>query len=241
MIAAAGIASRRGAEDLLRAGRVWVNGETAAVGDSVDTERDIVSVDGRPIHAEPRAYWLVHKPRGVLTTVRDTHGRRTVLDLLPDRSLRLFPVGRLDLDTEGLVLLTNDGELAHVLLHPSFGTEREYEVVVRGRISRETLRRLAAGVTLEDGPTAPATVANLRYRAEFDTSVFRLILIEGKKRQIRRALAFLGHPVTGLLRVRMGSLHLGTLAAGEARPLDDEEVSALAAHAAKAKTGPRRG
>lgn len=239
MIAAAGIASRRGAEDLLRAGRVCVNGEIAAVGDSVDPERDVVSVDGRSLRAEPRAYWMVHKPRGVLTTVRDTHGRRTVLDLLPERSHRLFPVGRLDLDTEGLVLLTNDGELAHMLLHPSFESEREYEVEVRGRISREALRRLAAGVELEDGLTAPARVEQLRHRAESDTSLFRLVLIEGKKRQIRRALAFLGHPVTALLRVRMGSLQLGSLAAGEARPLTDDEVRALTDPAARASDGLR--
>jgi 23S rRNA pseudouridine2605 synthase len=241
VIAAAGIASRRGAEELLRAGRVCVNGETAAVGDSVDPERDSVSVDGRSLDAEPRTYWLVHKPRGVITTVRDTHRRRTVVDLLPDRSLRLFPVGRLDLDTEGLVLLTNDGELAHVLLHPSFESEREYEVVVRGRISAEKLRRLAIGVPLEEGLTAPAKVADMHYRAESDTSVFRLILIEGKKRQIRRALKFLGHPVMALLRVRMGPLELGSLAVGEARKLDDDEVSALTAHAAEVnrETRPR--
>jgi 23S rRNA pseudouridine2605 synthase len=184
---------------------------------------------------------LVHKPRGVITTVRDTHGRRTVVDLLPDRSLRLFPVGRLDLDTEGLVLLTNDGELAHVLLHPSFESEREYEVVVRGRISAEKLRRLATGVPLEEGLTAPAKVSEMRYRAENDTSVFRLILIEGKKRQIRRALAFLRHPVIALLRVRMGPLQLGSLAVGEARQLDDDEVAALTAHAAEVnrETRPR--
>ena len=217
-----------------------MNGETAAVGDSVDPERDSVSVDGRSLDAEPRAYWMVHKPRGVLTTVRDTHGRRTVLDLLPEQSLRLFPVGRLDLDTEGLVLLTNDGELAHVLMHPSFESEREYEVVVRGRISRETLRRLAAGVKLEDGLTAPASVAQVGYDVEDDTSVFRLILVEGKKRQIRRALAFLGHPVIGLLRVRMGPLQLGVLAAGEARPLDEDEIFALAAHAAEVNPVARR-
>jgi len=241
VIAAAGVASRRGAEDLLRAGRVRVNGEIATVGDSVDPERDTVSVDGRPLHAEAPAYWLVHKPRGVLTTVRDTHGRRTVLDLVPDHSQRLFPVGRLDLDTEGLVLLTNDGELAHVLLHPSFESEREYEVVVRGRISGDSLRQLAKGVRLDDGLTAPATVSARRYSAEADTSVFRLILIEGKKRQIRRALAFLGHPVVALLRVRMGPLELGALAAGESRLLNDDEIAALVAYAATASPEPRRG
>lgn len=238
MIAAAGVASRRGAEDLLRAGRVRVNGEIASLGDSVDAERDVVTVDGRTLHAEPPAYWLLHKPRGVLTTVRDTHGRPTVLDFLPERMPRLFPVGRLDLDTEGLVLLTNDGELAHVLLHPSFESEREYEVTASGRIARDAQRRLAEGVELDDGLTAPATVGRVRYDAASDTSVFRLTLIEGKKRQIRRALAFLGHPVRALLRIRMGTLRLGDLAAGDARPLEDDEIRALRERAAKAQSRP---
>jgi 23S rRNA pseudouridine2605 synthase len=241
VIAAAGLTSRRGAEALLREGRVRVNGEVASLGDSVDAERDVVTVDGRTLLAEPPAYWLVHKPRGVLTTLRDTHGRRTVVDLLPDRSLRLFPVGRLDLETEGLVLLTNDGELAHVLLHPSYESEREYEVTVAGRISREALRRLAEGVELEDGLTAPATVGRLRRDAGSDASVFRLTLIEGKKRQIRRALAQLGHPVTALRRLRMGPLQLGDLAAGAARPLAADEVRALRALAARAQARPRKG
>jgi 23S rRNA pseudouridine2605 synthase len=238
VIAAAGVASRRGAEDLLRAGRVRVNGEIASLGDSVDAERDVVTVDGRTLHAEPPAYWLLHKPRGVLTTVRDTHGRPTVLDFLPERMPRLFPVGRLDLDTEGLVLLTNDGELAHVLLHPSFESEREYEVRVSGRIARDAQRRLAEGVELDGGLTAPATVGRVRYDAASDTSVFRLTLIEGKKRQIRRALAFLGHPVRALLRIRMGTLRLGDLAAGDARPLEDDEIRALRERAAKAQSRP---
>lgn len=239
MIAAAGLASRRGAETLLREGRVCVNGEIASLGDSVDPERDVVTVDGRTLRAESPAYWLVHKPRGVLTTVRDTHGRRTVVDLLPDRSRRLFPVGRLDLDTEGLVLLTNDGELAQVLLHPSYESEREYEVTVSRRISRDALRRLGEGVELDDGLTAPATVGHVRFDRSADTSVFRLTLIEGKKRQIRRALAFLGHPVTALLRVRMGTLRLGDLAAGEARPLEVGEIRALRERTATAQPRPR--
>jgi 23S rRNA pseudouridine2605 synthase len=163
-----------------------------------------------------------------------------VIDLLPDRSLRLFPVGRLDLETEGLVLLTNDGELAHVLLHPSFESEREYEVCVSGRIPREALRQLATGVTLKGGLTAPARVGRVRYDSATDTSVFRLTLIEGKKRQIRRALDSLGHPVTALLRLRMGPLRLGDLAAGAARPLSDDEIRALARAAAKAQPKPRR-
>jgi 23S rRNA pseudouridine2605 synthase len=227
IIAAAGLASRRGAEDLLRAGRVRVNDRPAALGDSADPERDVVAVDGKPLQAQRHAYWMVNKPRGVLTTVRDTHGRATVVDLLPDRAPRLFPVGRLDRDTEGLVLLTNDGELAHVLLHPSFGSEREYRVTVVGRIAPRTLRRLAAGVPLDDGVTAPARVGRATFEANSQKSSFQLTLVEGRKRQIRRALDSLGHPVVALRRIRMGPLRLGRLPAGQARPLTGREIRAL--------------
>jgi 23S rRNA pseudouridine2605 synthase len=229
ILAAAGVASRRAAEDLIRAGRVAVNGETAALGASADPERDVVSVDGVPVEREPLAYWLLHKPRGVVTTVRDPEGRETVLDRLPAeaRRFRLFPVGRLDRDTEGLVLLTNDGALAQVLLHPSHGSEREYRVTVSSRVSAGTLRELAAGVLLEEGVTAPARTGPARYDARKDTSCFSLTLIEGRKRQIRRACEALGHPVVRLVRVRMGPLGLGDLASGEARPLDAEERGAL--------------
>jgi 23S rRNA pseudouridine2605 synthase len=241
IIAAAGVASRRGAEELLRAGRVSVNDRPAELGESPDRERDVVAVDGKPLRQETHAYWMVNKPRGVLTTVRDTHGRPTVVDLLPDRSLRLFPVGRLDRDTEGLVLLTNDGELAHVLLHPSFASEREYRVTVAGHVAQRTLRRLAAGVSLDDGVTAPARVQRVAFDPRRQTTSFHLTLIEGRKRQIRRALVALGHPVAALRRVRMGPLRLGRLAAGEARPLSDREVRSLLQRLVQArrKTGRR--
>jgi 23S rRNA pseudouridine2605 synthase len=206
---------------------VRVNDAPAKLGDSADPDRDVVTVDGRPLRAETHAYWMVNKPRGVLTTVRDTHGRSTIVDLLPPGLPRLFPVGRLDRDTEGLVLLTNDGDLAHVLLHPTFGSEREYRVTVTGRIGARELRRLARGVELEEGTTAPAVVGTVTYAAGRDTSRFALTLVEGKKRQIRRALAVLGHPVVGLRRVRMGPLRLGTLPSGEARPLTPREIVAL--------------
>jgi 23S rRNA pseudouridine2605 synthase len=227
IIAAAGVASRRGAEDLLRAGRVSVNDRPAQLGESADPERDVVAVDGKPLREETHAYWMLNKPRGVLTTVRDTHDRPTVVDLLPDRSLRLFPVGRLDRETEGLVLLTNDGELAHVLLHPSFESEREYRATVAGRVAKRTLRRLAAGVPLGDGVTAPARVERVEFDPRSQSTSFHLTLVEGRKRQIRRALAALGHPVTILRRVRMGPLRLGRLPAGEARPLSEREVRTL--------------
>jgi 23S rRNA pseudouridine2605 synthase len=211
----------------LRAGRVRVNDRIATLGESADPERDSVLVDGKPLRAARHAYWMVNKPRGVLSTVRDTHGRPTVVDLLPDRTPRLFPVGRLDRDTEGLVLLTNDGDLAHSLLHPSFESEREYRVTVAGRIARQRLRRLAAGVPLDDGVTAPARVERVSYAADRRTSTFQLTLIEGKKRQIRRALAALGYPVVALQRVRMGPLRLGRLAPGKARPLTGRELREL--------------
>jgi len=230
ILAAAGIASRRAAEDLLRAGRVRVNGEVARLGDSADPERDVVTLDGAAVSREPLAYWMVHKPRGVLTTVREPEGRRTVIDLLPDsarRGARLFPVGRLDRDTEGLVLLTNDGALAQVMLHPSHETEREYRVSVRGRIRAESLRRLAAGVEIDGRPTAPATVGRAEYDADRDTSRFRLTVIEGRNRQIRRALEALGHRVVRLVRVRMGPLRLGALGSGAARRLSPAEHASL--------------
>jgi len=227
ILAAAGVASRRRAEDLLREGRVSVNGRVAALGESADPDRDVVDVDGAPVEREPLAYWVVHKPRGVLTTVHDPEGRPTVLDLLPARGTRLFPVGRLDRNTEGLVLLTNDGRIAQTLLHPSHEVEREYRVTVSGRIAATSLERLAEGVMLEDGLTAPAQVGRATWRPASGTSRFTLTLIEGRKRQIRRALESLGHPVVALLRVRMGPLHLGNLPIGAARPLSPHERRSL--------------
>ncbi len=231
ILAAAGVASRRRAEELIRAGRVRVNGVVAELGQSADPERDEVTLDGVALREERTRYWLVHKPRGVLTTARDPEGRPTVLDLLPRREARLFPVGRLDRDTEGLVLLTNDGPLAHALLHPSLGNEREYRVTVSGAVAPDALRRLEGGIELEDGRTAPARVEAVRRDPANDTTTFQLTLIEGRKRQIRRALAALGHPVRHLLRVRLGPLRLGTLPPGAARPLSTREVSALQRHA----------
>jgi len=227
ILAAAGVASRRRAEDLLREGRVSVNGRVAALGESADPDRDEVDVDGAPVEREPLAYWVVHKPRGVLTTVHDPEGRPTVLDLLPARGTRLFPVGRLDRNTEGLVLLTNDGRIAQTLLHPSHEVEREYRVTVSGRIAATSLERLAEGVMLEDGLTAPAQVGRATWRPASGTSRFTLTLIEGRKRQIRRALESLGHPVVALLRIRMGPLQLGRLPSGAARRLSRRERKSL--------------
>ena len=227
ILAAAGVASRRAAEDLIRAGRVTVNGAVATLGESADADRDAIALDGEPIQREPLEYWIVNKPRGVLTTVSDPQGRSTVIDLAQESTARLFPVGRLDLLSEGLVLLTNDGPLAHSLLHPSFGEEREYRVTVRGSIDRSTLRRISEGVELEDGLTAPARAGAVRFDPETRTTRFALTLVEGKKRQIRRMMSELGHPVVRLVRVRMGPLELGQLASGKARPLRARERRVL--------------
>jgi 23S rRNA pseudouridine2605 synthase len=231
LLAAAGLASRRAAEEWIRAGRVRVDGAVVQIGDRADPERQTITVDGKRVRSSPPASWAVHKPRGLLTTVRDTDGRRTVMDLLPPGLPRLYPVGRLDLDTEGLVLLTNDGALAHALLHPSLGSEREYQVTARGRISEASLDRLASGVELDDGRTAPAEVSAARFDARANATRFVLVLREGRKRQIRRALAALGHPVVRLVRTRLGPLRMGRLPAGAARPLTGGELRTLERHA----------
>lgn len=229
IMARAGVASRRRAEELIRAGRVSVNGVTACLGASADPDEDEISLDGYPLAAEPRIYWILYKPRGVLTTTRDPEGRPTVIDLLPAeaRERRLFPVGRLDLDSEGLLLLTNDGEVAQAMLHPSLGCEKEYRVTARGRLSPTTRRQLAAGVELDDGPMAPCQVGPVRYDPGTDTCTFHMTLREGRKRQIRRAVAARGHPVLRLIRIRMGPLRLGRLRPGQARTLTAAERRAL--------------
>jgi pseudouridine synthase len=241
IIAGAGVASRRRAEQLIRAGRVSVNGVTASLGATADPDRDEVSLDGCPVVAEPRVYWILHKPRGVVTTTRDPEGRPTVLDLLPSeaRGRRLFPVGRLDLDSEGLLLLTNDGEVAQAMLHPSLGCEKEYRVIARGRLSPMTRRVLAAGIELDDGPMAPCRVGPVRYDPGTDASTFHLTLREGRKRQIRRALAARGHPVRRLVRIRMGPLRLGRLRPQQTRTLTAAERQALP-RASSPQTGHER-
>jgi len=233
LLADAGLASRRAAEEWIRAGRVRVNGKIAQLGDGADAGADDVRVDGRRIEAEPRRYWLLHKPQNVLTTTADPWaaeaGRRTVLELLPAaaRRTRLVPVGRLDLNSEGLLLLTNDGAVVQALLHPSHGCEREYRVDVWGNVEPATARKLAGGVELDDGRTNPCDVRVLGYDARQDTSRLVMVLREGRKRQIRRSLRALGHPVRRLLRVRMGPLRLGELPRGHARELTHGEQREL--------------
>lgn len=213
-----------------------VNGRVATLGESADPVLDWIECDGRRVEPEPLVYWIVHKPRGVLSTRSDPDGRATVIDLVPERR-RVFPVGRLDLDSEGLVLLTNDGALTQALLHPSLGNEREYRVTVRGRPSADARSRFERGIPLEDGRTAPARIERSRYDARADCTTLVAILHEGRKRQIRRCWSALGHPVVRLLRTRMGPLRLGRLEPGEARRLRSDERRAVLSHARRLRQG----
>jgi 23S rRNA pseudouridine2605 synthase len=218
-LARAGVASRRRADELIKAGRVVVNGEPGELNTFV-SEHDVVEVDGRRVAPQPLAYVLLHKPAGVVTTARDPHARPTVVELV-DHEARVVPVGRLDADTTGALLLTNDGPLAHRLAHPRYGVEKVYEVEVEGEPADEALRRLAGGVALDDGPTAPARVRRLgRSRLE-------LTLHEGRKHQVKRMLAAVGHPVVGLHRCRYAGLSVDGLAPGEWRELEPAEVGRL--------------
>jgi 23S rRNA pseudouridine2605 synthase len=228
VLARAGVASRRAVEVLVQEGRVRVNGQVAEVGARVDPDVDVIEVDGAVVATRTDlVHYLLHKPAGVITTAKDTHGRPTVVDLVPPEP-RVFPVGRLDADTEGLLLLTNDGELAHRLTHPSHGVEKEYLAQVVGTPSRGALRRLREGVELDDGVTAPAKASLV------GDGVLRLVLHEGRNRQVRRMCEAVGHPVTRLVRTRIGPLTDTRLKAGEWRRLSREEVASLARAAAVA-------
>jgi 23S rRNA pseudouridine2605 synthase len=221
ILARAGFGSRRACDDLIGEGRVTVNGRPAVLGARVDAEHDRVEVDGVAIGVRPGlAYYLLNKPAGVVTTAADTHGRPTVLDVVPAEP-RVFPVGRLDQDTEGLLLLTNDGELAHRLTHPSFGVEKEYLAEVEGRPSRGAVRRLREGVELDDGLTAPAKVSLVA------PTLVRIAIHEGRKRQVRRMCEAVGHPVVRLIRTRIGPITDPQLAPGRWRELTTDEVRAL--------------
>ena len=240
ILAAAGLASRRGSEEWIRNGRVSVNGRVVELGASADPSCDRIEIDGEALELDALDYWVAHKPRGALTTLRDPEGRPTVMDLLPRDGPRLFPVGRLDRETSGLVLLTNDGELTHRLLHPSHESPREYRVTARGEVSPEAILRLESGIRIERQFTAPAQVRDRRYDPESNTTRFRLVLREGRKRQIRRSLEILGHPVKRLVRVSLGPLRLGRLPVGRARRLDPAELAQLRDHVAGLDPKPRK-
>jgi 23S rRNA pseudouridine2605 synthase len=218
-LARAGVASRRRADELIKAGRVTVNGEPGRL-NSVVGAHDRVEVDGREVERQRLRYVLLHKPAGVVTTARDPQGRPTVVELVPDEP-RVVPVGRLDADTTGALLLTNDGPLAHRLAHPRYGVEKTYVAEVEGDPDAETLQRLRDGIELEDGRTAPARARRL------GAGRVELVLHEGRKHQVKRMLAAVGHPVTRLHRSGYAGLTLEGLEPGECRELIDREVELL--------------
>jgi 23S rRNA pseudouridine2605 synthase len=220
-LARAGVASRRRADELIKAGRVTVNGEPGQL-NTVVGARDRVEVDGREVQRQRLRYVLLHKPAGVVTTARDPQGRPTVVELVPDEP-RVVPVGRLDVDTTGALLLTNDGALAHRLAHPRYGVDKTYVADVEGDPDEDALRRLRDGIDLDDGSTAPARARRLgRGRVE-------LVLHEGRKHQVKRMLAAVGHPVTSLHRSAYAGLTLEGLEPGECRELEPLEIGQLSA------------
>ncbi len=218
-LARAGVASRRGADELIKAGRVRVNGEPGQLNTFVQA-RDLVEVDGRPVAKQALAYVLLHKPGGVVTTASDPQGRPTVVDLVAHET-RVVPVGRLDVNTTGALLLTNDGPLAHRLAHPRYGVEKVYEAEVEGEPSDDALERLRGGVELEDGRTSPARARRL------GPTLVELTIHEGRKHQVKRMLEAVGHPVRALERVAFGPLRLGGLEPGESRKLSPAEIERL--------------
>ena len=232
VLARIGLGSRRICEEYIAAGRVTVNGERAVLGRRVDVETDTVAIDGVPVGVRPGlVYLLLNKPTGVVTTASDPQGRPTVVSLVPAEP-RVFPVGRLDLDTEGLLLLTNDGAMTHRLTHPSFGVEKEYIAHVVGEPSRSTLRRLREGVELDDGRTAPAKAALV------GPGIIRLTIHEGRNRQVRRMCEAVGHPVTRLVRTRIGPLADRRLKPGTWRALTTDELRSLERAAAETASTP---
>lgn len=236
LIARAGLASRRAAERLVADGRVRVNGIVARLGDSADPERDRIEVDGRPLRAASDPLHLaVHKPRGYLSSARDERGRRSVLALVDAGGERLWPAGRLDVESEGLMLLTNDGGWANRVLHPRYGTLREYAALVVPRPGRAALDRLRSGVELDDGPARLTSARfappppEVRRTANEEGAWLRVRIAEGRKREVRRLFAAIGCEVARLVRTRLGPLTLAGLTEGQWRPLRPAEVEALSA------------
>jgi 23S rRNA pseudouridine2605 synthase len=227
LIAGSGLASRRKAETLISAGRVTVNGKAVTeLGTKVDPDRDHVKVDGKHLRAaQPYVYLILNKPKHVMSTLDDPGGRTTVKQFLHGVSVRVFPVGRLDFDSEGLMLLTNHGDLAQALLHPRYHVPKTYLIKVKGMLTDEQIDQLQQGVRLDDGMTSPASVKKIR-KAE-QNSWLEITIREGRKHQVKRMLEAVGHPVIKLVRVRMGPLSLGDLEPGAFRFLTDREANAL--------------
>ncbi|TDQ02997.1 MULTISPECIES: pseudouridine synthase [Microbacteriaceae] len=229
VMAAAGVASRRVSEDMIVAGRVTVNGKVVReLGTRVDPEVDQVAVDGTAVQLDTsRRYVMLNKPVGVVSSMRDEQGRPDLSRFTADYPERLFNVGRLDAETSGLLILTNDGELAHVLAHPSFGVTKTYIARVRGVVTPQTIGRLTKGVELEDGPIAADRAKLLQSNPRGDDSLVEITLHSGRNRIVRRMLAEVGHPVVELVRRQFGPLHLGTLKSGQLRDLTKAELGQL--------------
>ncbi|WP_110113013.1 pseudouridine synthase [Bacillus sp. CGMCC 1.16541] len=227
VIAHAGVASRRKAEELIGQGRVKVNGQvTKELGTKVGNQ-DKIEVDGVPLEREEPVYFLLYKPRGIISAANDDKGRKTVVDFFPYTEERIYPIGRLDYETSGLILLTNDGEFANLLMHPKYKIEKTYVAKIKGIPLREKIKQLQKGVVLEDGKTAPAKVKVLSIDKRKQTAIVELVIHEGKNRQVRRMLEAIGHPVLKLKRERYAFLDLRGLNAGEARELSSHEVKQL--------------
>ncbi|MDQ0339184.1 23S rRNA pseudouridine2605 synthase [Caldalkalibacillus uzonensis] len=230
VLAHAGVASRRKAEELIKAGKVKVNGQVVSqLGTLVDPEQDQIAVNEKEIDTERKVYYLFYKPTGVITSVRDPQGRPVVMDFFRQVPERIYPVGRLDRDTSGLLILTNDGELAHRLMHPSFHVDKVYRVTVQGIPKKQKLNKLERGIRLRDGWTAPAKVECLQQDIKQNIAVVRITIHEGRKRQVRRMFKAIGHPVLALHREQYAFLTLKGLKEGEYRQLDAEEVKRLKA------------
>ncbi|MGO0060952.1 pseudouridine synthase [Brevibacillus fluminis] len=228
VLAQAGVASRRSCEELIVSGRVQVNGVTIReLGTKVDPASDVITVDQQPIAREKLVYLLLYKPIGVITSLADPEGRKVVTDLLPGIEQRVYPVGRLDYDTSGLLLLTNDGDLANRLAHPSYELDKVYRARVKGKAEPEEVKMLAKGIMLDDGMTAPGEARIVHYDPQKDQTLLEIVIHEGRNRQVRRMCAAIGHPVVTLERIRIAFLTIGKLRRGEYRHLTPEEVQQL--------------
>jgi 23S rRNA pseudouridine2605 synthase len=227
VIAQAGIASRRKAEQLIIEGKVKVNGKVVTELGTKVSDSDKIEVEGIPVEREERVYFLLYKPRGVISSVRDDKGRKTVIDFFPHVEQRIYPIGRLDYDTSGLLLLTNDGEFANLLMHPRYKIEKTYIAKLKGIPPRPALKQLEKGVELEDGMTAPAKVKLLSSDRKKNTAIVEITIHEGRNRQVRRMFEKIGYPVLKLRRERFAFLTLQGLNAGESRELSPHEVKRL--------------
>jgi len=226
-ISASGAASRRKGEDIIRDGRITVNGEIVTdPAHDVNPESDIVTLDGIPLVINPeKRYYILNKPTGVIVSMSDTHGRSTVVDLLGDETKGVFPVGRLDANTSGVLLLTDDGDLAYRLMHPSFGVEKVYRAEVAGKVKRDDVLKVREGLTLNNGPTAPAGMEIIE--SDENISIVEITIHQGRKRQVRRMLKHIGHSVKTLERISFGGITAHDLPMGSYRPFESDEVEML--------------